>query len=59
MRTEDNKAIPPQDFLLRKGTTHDFGRNTIQLKDNWRMVSHCHLQMHSGGADDVKYRMKN
>lgn len=39
MRTEDNKAIPPQEFLLRKGTTHDFGRNTIQLKDNWRMVS--------------------
>ncbi|KAI7879184.1 P-loop containing nucleoside triphosphate hydrolase protein [Lichtheimia hyalospora FSU 10163] len=37
MRTEDNKAIPPQEFLLRKGATHDFGRNTIQLKDNWRM----------------------
>lgn len=55
MRTEDNKAIPPQEFLLRKGTTHDFGRNTIQLKDNWRMVSIYYTFAYDddGGADCV------
>ncbi|KAI9484677.1 hypothetical protein BDB00DRAFT_125339 [Zychaea mexicana] len=37
MRTESNESIPPQVFLLQKGARHDFGPNTIQLKDNWRM----------------------
>ncbi|KAI9243296.1 P-loop containing nucleoside triphosphate hydrolase protein [Phascolomyces articulosus] len=37
MRTESNESISPQQFLLQKGTKHDFGPNTIQLKDNWRM----------------------
>ena len=38
MRTESNEVIPPQEFLLQKGARRDFGPNTIQLKDNWRMV---------------------
>ncbi|KAG2217331.1 hypothetical protein INT45_010780 [Circinella minor] len=37
MRTESNEAISPQEFLLQKGAKRDFGPNTIQLKDNWRM----------------------
>ncbi|KAI8967276.1 hypothetical protein BDF20DRAFT_901567 [Mycotypha africana] len=37
MRTEDNRAIPMRKFLLQKGAVHDFGPNTLQLKDNWRM----------------------
>lgn len=38
MRTKDNYAIRPQEFVLKKGVTPDFGPNTIQLRDNWRMV---------------------
>ncbi|KAL0090257.1 hypothetical protein J3Q64DRAFT_1847124 [Phycomyces blakesleeanus] len=37
MRTVDNQAIPTQNFRLQKGVSNDFGPNTIQLKDNWRM----------------------
>ncbi|KAI9494402.1 hypothetical protein BDB00DRAFT_819010 [Zychaea mexicana] len=37
MRTTSNESIPPQEFLLKKGARRDFGPNTIQLKDNWRM----------------------
>ncbi len=38
MRTNENHAIPTREFLLQKGALHDFGPNTLQLKDNWRMV---------------------
>jgi hypothetical protein len=38
MRTRENHAIPTREFLLQKGALHDFGPNTLQLKDNWRMV---------------------
>ncbi|KAI7889188.1 uncharacterized protein EV154DRAFT_424222 [Mucor mucedo] len=37
MRTKENHAIPTREFLLQKGALHDFGPNTLQLKDNWRM----------------------
>ncbi|KAG0182041.1 Tripartite DNA replication factor [Apophysomyces sp. BC1021] len=37
MRTEKNRSISIDEFVLRRGETHDFGPNTIQLKDNWRM----------------------
>ncbi|KAK4516584.1 uncharacterized protein ATC70_011559 [Mucor velutinosus] len=37
MRTHENHAIPAREFLLKKGALHDFGPNTLQLKDNWRM----------------------
>ncbi|CAO3639118.1 unnamed protein product [Mucor hiemalis] len=37
MRTRDNHAILTREFLLQKGALHDFGPNTLQLKDNWRM----------------------
>lgn len=39
MRTSKNHAIPTREFLLQVGALHDFGPNTLQLKDNWRMVS--------------------
>ncbi|KAL9556985.1 hypothetical protein MBANPS3_001622 [Mucor bainieri] len=39
MRTRENHAIPTREFLLQKGALHDFGPNTLQLKDNWRMNS--------------------
>lgn len=39
MRTKENHAIPTREFLLQKGALHDFGPNTLQLKDNWRMVT--------------------
>ena len=39
MRTRENHAIPAREFLLQVGALHDFGPNTLQLKDNWRMVS--------------------
>ncbi|KAG2188163.1 hypothetical protein INT44_000914 [Umbelopsis vinacea] len=31
------------DFFLGKGSRHDFGPSTIQLKDNWRMVRFTQL----------------
>ncbi|CEP09052.1 hypothetical protein [Parasitella parasitica] len=37
MRTSENHAIPTREFLLQVGASHDFGPNTLQLKDNWRM----------------------
>ncbi|RCH95017.1 hypothetical protein CU097_007720 [Rhizopus azygosporus] len=37
MRTEHNDAISTRAFLLQKDSVNDFGPNTLQLKDNWRM----------------------
>ncbi|KAI8373339.1 hypothetical protein BD560DRAFT_394681 [Blakeslea trispora] len=37
MRTDSNHTIPIREFLLQKGASHEFGPNTLQLKDNWRM----------------------
>jgi hypothetical protein len=39
MRREDGRVCGSGDFFLGKGSRHDFGPSTIQLKDNWRMVS--------------------
>ncbi|KAG1440120.1 hypothetical protein G6F56_012042 [Rhizopus delemar] len=36
MRTEKNQVISTSSFLLEKDG-QDFGPNTLQLKDNWRM----------------------
>ncbi|KAI8328927.1 P-loop containing nucleoside triphosphate hydrolase protein [Choanephora cucurbitarum] len=37
MRTDSNHTIPIREFILQKGASHEFGPNTLQLKDNWRM----------------------
>lgn len=38
MRRSDGRVCGSGDFFLGKGSRHDFGPSTIQLKDNWRMV---------------------
>lgn len=37
MRTENNCAISTSSFVLEKASANQFGPNTLQLKDNWRM----------------------
>ncbi|KAI8578590.1 hypothetical protein K450DRAFT_246575 [Umbelopsis ramanniana AG] len=37
MRRKDGRVCGSGDFFLGKGSRHDFGPSTIQLKDNWRM----------------------
>ncbi|KAG0744491.1 hypothetical protein G6F23_005167 [Rhizopus arrhizus] len=37
MRTENNCAISTSSFILEKASANQFGPNTLQLKDNWRM----------------------
>lgn len=39
MRRRDGRVCGSGDFFLGKGSRHDFGPSTIQLKDNWRMVN--------------------
>lgn len=39
MRRRDGRVCGTGEFFLGKGSRHDFGPSTIQLKDNWRMVS--------------------